>query len=326
MYQKMTLVARIPPGRFLARKALLLALVLPCAPSPCLRALGADQDVVTAVSSQASSDYVRTRKPDGSFQPETYTFGEGGFMAGAARDDSIDKLSFLDLARMLSVPLAAQGYVPEADRDPNKTKLLILVYWGKTNGAESASNTVAYQNLQSTQVGSQPPAIPAPSGNSHVAASATSMASVVQAAGQEAYTGALAAAAAENNMRNQVDSRNAAILGYDSELAATTGLEMTAMRNRRQDVVAEIEESRYLVVLMAYDFQDLWKHKLHKLLWVTRLSVRERGTDFTKMLPSMVNYGSQYFGMDSHGLVRKALPQGHVEVGAIKSLGEVPEK
>jgi hypothetical protein len=59
---------------------------------------------------------------------------------------------------------------------------------------------------------------------------------------------------------------------------------------------------------------------------VTRLSVRERGTDFTKVLPSMVNYGSQYFGMDSHGLVRKALPQGHVEVGEIKSLGEVPEK
>jgi hypothetical protein len=326
MYQKMTMVTRIPPGRLLARKAFVLALALPCALMPRARALGGDQDVVTAVSSQASSDYVRARMPDGSFRPETYTFGEGGFLTGAARDDSIDKLSFLELARMLSVPLAAQGYVPETDRDPNKTKLLILVYWGKTNGTESASNTVAYQNLQSTQVGQPPPAAPAPSGNNHVSPGAASMASIAQEAGQEAYTGALAAAAAENNLRNQVDSRNAAILGYDSELAATTGLEMTALRNRRQDVIAEIEESRYLVVLMAYDFQDLWKHKLHKLLWVTRLSVRERGTDFTKVLPSMVNYGSQYFGMDSHGLVRKALPQGHVDVGEIKSLGEVPEK
>jgi hypothetical protein len=56
------------------------------------------------------------------------------------------------------------------------------------------------------------------------------------------------------------------------------------------------------------------------------MSVRERGTDFGKVLPSMVRYGSQYFGQDSRGLLRKPLPIGRVDVGEVKSLGVVPEK
>ena len=288
-------------------------------------ASGDDEGVVTAVSSQASTDYVRERAPDGSFRPETYTFGEGGYLSGAARDDSIDKLTFLDLAKILAPPLAAEAYVPEAEKDPNKTKLLVLVYWGKTNGTESASNSVAYQNLQSSQAGPPPPP-PPPAGNNHVAPGGAQTAAVIQAESENALTGAYAAVAAENHLRDDADTRNAALLGYGSELIATSGLEMTAMRNRRQDLIAEIEENRYLVILMAYDFQELWKHKTHKLLWITRLSVRERGTDFTKVLPAMVQYGSQYFGQDSHGLLRKALPKGRVDVGEVKSLGEVPEK
>ena len=294
-------------------------------PALAAAAPGDDQGVVTAVSSQTSADYIRERAPDGSFRPETYTFGEGGYLSGAARDDSIDKLTFLDLARTLAPPLAAEAYVPVVDRDPNKTKLLVLVYWGKTNGTEGSSGSVAYQNLQSSQAGPPPPPAP-PSGNNHVAQGGAQVAAVIRAESENELTGAFAAVAAENNLRNEADTRNAALLGYGSELVATSGLEMTAMRSRREDVIPEIEENRYLVVLMAYDFQELWKHKRHKLLWVTRLSVRERGTDFSKVLPAMVQYGSQYFGQDSHGLLRKALPKGRVDVGEIKSLGEVPEK
>jgi hypothetical protein len=95
---------------------------------------------------------------------------------------------------------------------------------------------------------------------------------------------------------------------------------------RRDDMVAEIEENRYFVVLMAYDFQILWKQKKHKLLWETRFSIRQRHHNFDKDLPSMAQYASQYFGQDSHGLVHKEIPQGHVDIGEVKSLGSVPDK
>jgi hypothetical protein len=77
---------------------------------------------------------------------------------------------------------------------------------------------------------------------------------------------------------------------------------------------------------MAYDFQLLWKAKKHKLLWETRFSIRQRHHDFDKDLPTMAQYASQYFGQDSGGLVHKEIPLGHVDIGDVKSLGEVPSK
>ena len=66
--------------------------------------------------------------------------------------------------------------------------------------------------------------------------------------------------------------------------------------------------------------------KKYKELWETRFSVSKRNTDFTKALAKMAKDASGYFGRDSHGL--QHLPEGHVNVGEIKSLGEVepPQK
>jgi hypothetical protein len=44
------------------------------------------------------------------------------------------------------------------------------------------------------------------------------------------------------------------------------------------------------------------------------------------MLPGMARYASQYFGQDSHGLVRRALPEGNVEIGVLQTLGANEEK
>jgi len=61
---------------------------------------------------------------------------------------------------------------------------------------------------------------------------------------------------------------------------------------RREDLVDDIEHNRYFVVLMAYDFQVLWKQRKHKLLWETRFSIREQGNDFEKVLPAISRYAS----------------------------------
>ncbi len=88
----------------------------------------------------------------------------------------------------------------------------------------------------------------------------------------------------------------------------------------------ELEEDRYFVVLMAYDFQLLLKQKKHKLVWETRFSMREHVNAFDKQLPAMVLGASKYFGKDSNGLIHDTIPEGRVDVGDIKSLGEVPAK
>src|SRR5580658_2844262 len=67
---------------------------------------------IAAVSSKVSGGYSRVRLPDGSFRAETYTFGEGGRMAGSARDDTVDAMTFMDVASVVAGPLEKLNYVP----------------------------------------------------------------------------------------------------------------------------------------------------------------------------------------------------------------------
>ena len=278
----------------------LLPVILPAASA-------AEGTVLTAVYSRVSDDYVRPKFADGTFQPETYAFGRGGHWSGGMRDASIDNMGFTAIARIIAGPLAAQNYLPA--KDPKTTRLLIMVYWGTTTGTGDASHSVAYQNL----AGSQTPKL-----NPKVTET-----------GQEISDIALDMALMENRLRDRADLQNARLLGYDSEGLIGTeygrGLELTALRGRQRDLIDEIEDNRYFVVLMAYDFQMMWKEKKHKLLWETRFSIRQRHHDFDQQLEPMAEFASQYFGLDSHGLIHHPVPEGHVTVGEPKVLSIEPE-
>ncbi len=283
---------------------------------------------ITAVSARKSKDYMRTRLTNGSFAPESYVFAEGGSWKGTMIDATIDKLNFLEIAHTIASPLAGQNYIPS--KDPKTTKLLVMVYWGTTRAPENASESNGYVNLQ---LANGTLGIAQTSMNS---ARASGNSQSIRSAGigmdqaNNELTSALILAKIENNQRDQLDLQNAALLGYDSAglIATEYGryLSHTALGLEQRDLVTEIEENRYFVVLMAYDFQLLWKEKKHKLLWETRFSLRQRHHQFNKDLPGMAQYASRYFGQDSDGLVRKPVPLGHVEVGEPKSLGNVPEK
>ena len=116
---------------------------------------------------------------------------------------------------------------------------------------------------------------------------------------------------ADSTQDAMTDTRNAAILGYIDEISQ----QGSKARHERHDLFDEIGHSRYFVVLMAYDFQLMWKHGQHKLLWESRFSAREQGNDFTVALPAMARYASEYFGRDSHGLLRTRVPDGRIYMG-----------
>jgi hypothetical protein len=281
---------------------------------------------ITAVSGRTSKDYTRGRLADGSFAPEYYAFGKGGNWSGAMWDASIDKVNFLDVARVIAGPLARQGYLPS--KVPRDNKLLIMVYWGTTHAPEHATESNAYLHLQDvqSQLTSALTLAGATMPGFNGARQGNGPEQMVVDALQEQMTTAMAAVAAENHMRDKDDELNVMMLGYDSWWEGTKRYVDTPMDYRRQDLLDEIEDDRYFVVLMAYDFQLMWREKKHKLLWETRFSIRQRHHNFDEDLPAMALYASQYFGQDSHGLVHKAIPLGRVDLGDIKSLGALPEK
>jgi hypothetical protein len=130
--------------------------------------------------------------------------------------------------------------------------------------------------------------------------------------------------------RDRVDQINASYLGYDSEAIFSELNDLAPRANMmmaiHNDVLSSIEPNRYWVVLRAFDFQSSWKKKKPRLLWETRFSLSQRRHDFGKNLPEMTSVAAQYFGQDTHGLVRKEVPLGRVEFGEMKSLGEVSDK
>jgi hypothetical protein len=134
----------------------------------------------------------------------------------------------------------------------------------------------------------------------------------------------------ENQERAHQDYLNACMLGYDAEDVVGTdygnNLRGSPMAMHRDALVEEIEDNRYFVVLMAYDFQMLWRDKKHKLLWETRFSLRQRHNEFDKGLEGMARAASAYFGQNSAGLIHRPVPVGHVDIGPLKDLGAPEDK
>jgi hypothetical protein len=273
-----------------------------------------------AVSGRASPDYIRAQRPDGTIEAESYAFGKGGYWSGPIDDKTIARMDFLKVAHVIAVPLAQQRYLPA--KDPKTTKLLIMVYWGTTFAAEHESESAAYLNLQQANTDF----------NRNF-----SRQSQKDKFGRErnlqgdpyfdAVTVAIAAVQAENRIRDLENRNNAMMLGYDSWWANTYNAPNgTPLEIRKRDMLNELEEDRYFVVLMAYDFQLLAHAKKHKLLWETRFSIREHVNEFDKQLPAMALEASKYFGRDSDGLVHATLPDGHVDLGDLRNLGTPLEK
>jgi hypothetical protein len=265
---------------------------------------------MAAVSSRASEDYVRTRLPDGSFQPETYAFGKGGFWSGASRDPTIDNMDFMDVARTIAVPLERQGYIPS--KDPKKTRFLIMVYWGTTQPPERENQTISFQNVSQASAALQ--------------RAKDSRDPVAIAAAEAAYTDVFPSLQVENARHNRINMQNAQTLGYDSWIGLNAPFAGSPLENRWKDMIDELEESRYFVVLMAYDFQMMCQQKKTKLVWETRFSIGQHRNQFDKQLAAMAQDASKYFGKDSKGLIRERLPDTTVNIGEAKVLEYEPEK
>jgi hypothetical protein len=308
---------------------LLIWVAAALAATPAARATPADSLEAVAIASRASKDYVRERLPDGTARPETYAFGKGGLWKGeeAGTKEVVD---FMQVARALAAPLKSRGYVPTSD--PRGTKLLVMVYWGTTHTPDHATDSIAVQNLQAansavTEANNAAQSVrfnPNDSCAPPQLQSGSHLTDVVrtpeQMSMENAMSGALALAASEDNQRLRADAQNASMLGYDSLWNETAQFAGTPMEGQRQDLLAELESRRYFVVLMAYDFQEMWKQRKPRLLWETRFSIRESGNDLGERLDAMAAKAARYFGEDTAGLVREPLPEGRVEMGPLREI------
>lgn len=256
---------------------------------------------VTATNTVAHPEYVRTKRADGTYQPETYTFGQGEFGSGRLKDASIDPLSFNQIARILTGPLAEQGYVPS--RTAAETKLLIVVHWGTTipfDDGQYRSGLNAISSVMSQQGPNLTPLVPTgPNGIS----GDSSLQAALNNAQQSELTSMFMMQEQFNRLRDRANDRNARLLGYAPSLARFGDMP-GPLQSVRNDLVSEIEDDRYYVILAAFDFQPLWKKKEKRILWITRFSMRAQGHRFDRDLEAMARIASSHFGRATRDLVR----------------------
>jgi len=265
---------------------------------------GAEAEI-TAVYATTYNGYARARLADGSYRPERFAFGEGGRSAAGGRDPSLDGMPFLKIARFIAPGLVRQNYL--SSRDPENTDLLIMVYWGATGTDECTTN--GYALRPAPNIPSRPPPKVMMIGNRRINVSnPMPQAGPQNSPDQSAFD---AIAGAENRERDRANLRTAALLGYNEDLAGNSS---QPAGRRYLDLVDELEDARYFVILRAYDFRLMWKRKQPKLLWEVRYSIRARGHLFNESLGAMTGQVDQFFGHDSGGLVRRQTPLGDVRM------------
>jgi hypothetical protein len=105
---------------------------------------------ITAISSRVYSGYKRATLPDGSIRPEHYDLAVGGDVSWLTSgleestpppvsDNTIDKVNFAAISRMIQGPLASQKYLPTSE--PKDADLLIVVFWGRSIGSGAFSQS-----------------------------------------------------------------------------------------------------------------------------------------------------------------------------------------
>jgi hypothetical protein len=294
----------------------------------------ADDKVATSVSAKVGNGYKRARKPDGSFKPEYYAISNGGRVYGTTSDSTVDRVQYPEVAAIAMRLLAGQNY--HYAKSADEASLLLVLQWGSTLSFNRGnydqritSATQAFTALKdlggsgdgSGGRGSGGWSLPLGAGDPFA-----SEGQALRAAMEAVYESHMFRLFSENNARDAINLPNARLLGYLDEINDAGGLQRYAGAGARyEDLIADIEESRYYIIISAYDFPDLVKRDKRKLMWTTRVSVRSPGNRFDDSAAAMLKSASKYFGQDSGRLIRAEETKGSVELGDVKFMGEEKE-
>ncbi len=306
--------------RFLSCSAAIFAALISGLPTQ-----ARDDSLVTAVFSNARRDYVRAKNSDGSFKRETYVVGNGGYNPGVAADPSIDRVSFPDLIRVMAGYLAKESYVPAPAGQT--ADLLLVLAWGTTmpfddstyrlglyNMAMSTNRLkLANYDLQNT-----------PHARDRSFEGIQSPLAAVQNAAQEEFVNDMITMRMFDDMRSKSDEQNARLLGYVSEVNRTNDLlRFAGAGSYYDDLISDLENERYYVIVSAYDYR-LAQEKKPKLLWTTRVSIQAQGNHFDRSVAAMLASASHHFGQNTDRLIRQ-YHEGVVGIGEFKVVGIAPD-
>jgi hypothetical protein len=266
--------------------------------------------------------------PDGSFKREYYALTKGVYVPGIGRDRSIDGVRYPQIAKLVSQFLALENYYFAPDA--KSADLLLNITWGKTvpfNDSVYQVNTDTFFSSANSLAAAN--AVVASSENAGEAQRSPdgiqSPARSVRDAARDEFEGELFKMEMFNAARRSASEHNARLLGYVDEINYRENpSKFAGAGDAYSDLISDIENERYYVVIAAYDFRSMAKGEKPKLLWSTRVSIQAQGNRFNETLAAMLKRASPYFGENSHRLVRQYERHPTFTFGDLKFVGFEP--
>lgn len=249
-----------------------------------------------SVRAIASDEYLERRAEVEGDEIETYQFFEGRYFGPRMVNAGMEALSFREIVVDMAVHLAKQNFYPHPE--PGKGDLLIVVHYGITDIGHAIDENLGYDTLEDMGVTDS-------SGGSFDAIAELEF--------------AMSANEAVDRLNDRSSHSAARLLGMEDAYRGHP----TIVDSRRRELRGMLEEERYFVFLMAYDYPKILKEGKQTLLWSTRYSIRAAGTPFEAAIKNLNLVAGDYFGTNMKGLAHKRIGDtSRVELGDI----EVVEK
>jgi len=284
------------------------------------RPAGDDALEVTVVG-QAAGAYRRQKLPDGTLKPESYAIARGGMVPGTTWDESVDLVRFPVIATVLNRHLARQNYIMATKLDDRD--LLIVVHWGSTLGYEGSNYSQSITRVANAVGVMNATAIRQDAMKRDAQGGTIDEADLLAGDRQRAsdhLESALTMIGLENKARDMANLGNAKLLGYLDAINARRDMLFSEINGMSHDLMRDVEERRYYVVVSAYDFRAARDEKKQVLRWVTRISIRASGNSFDERMAQMIAAGAGAFGRRTE-LSRRFYRDPRVELGEVEYLG-----
>ena len=255
------------------------------------------------VRTVASEQYVKDRALDAKKKVQSYQFIKGRHFKGMTNDPGMEKVSFMDIVQDMARHLVKQNYYPNPVK--GEGELLIVVHYGVTDFEEDLMDMMGWTSYEDMGFDDTV----AGAGDGGTALDPSQLNAIYDLSFN------LSSAATINSMNEDSQFFKATLLGMED---AYTG------RLNPQDeynLKHMMQEERYFVVLMAYDYEKIRTTGEIELLWSTRYSIRAAGQSFESAIKDMNLVAGDYFGKNLKGLVSKrASDESRVEMGDIEVL------
>ena len=254
------------------------------------------------LKAEAMEEYLIERALDPSKKVQTYQFMKGRYYGGSIVDPSMDRVSFEDIVQNMAVHLRKRNYYPEPEL--GKSDLLFVVHYGVTGlQANSLIENMGVNSILDLED---------PFGNSNILWNNPSN---IDPGVQFYYNASLSMQEAHY----KASFRKAQLLGMEQAYS----LKGTVREERMLNLM--IQEERYFVVLMAWDFKKLQQGE-PILLWRMRYNIRSTGQSFGQAIQEMHQIAGDYFGTNQQDLVMTRITdKSRVVIGEIEVIEQIED-